>query len=117
MVPDTRKRRKVRAEGERRTRHSVGAQITGEEYARLEAEWRLRGCTSSELVRAALKLDEMPPLRPLLVAAGQLIRAGNAHEAAFRRGEWDAVAAGLDQLNAHAAELIRLAIQERPWRC
>jgi hypothetical protein len=112
----TRTPRKVRAKTEHRTRHSVGAQVTAEEYDRVLAECRLRGCTPSELVRAGLKLDEAPPLRPLLVAAGQLIRAGNAHAAAARRGEWKAAAAGVDQLNAHAAELIRIVVEDRGRR-
>lgn len=116
MVKDTRKARKGSAERERRTRYSVGAQVTPDEYARLKAAWQLRGCTPSELVRAALKLDETTPMRPLLVAAGQLIRAGNAHAAAAQRGEWKAAAIGVDQLNACAAELIRLAVEERSRR-
>lgn len=116
MVKDTRKGRKVRVGGEQRTRYSVGAQVTRDEYARLEAEWQLRACSPSELVRAALKLDDMPPMRPLLVAAGQLIRAGNVHAAAARRGEWKAAAIGVDQLNACAAELIRFAVEERSRR-
>jgi len=116
MTKEARGPRKASGEDKRRIRYSVGAQVTRAEHARLEAEWQLRGCSPSELVRAALGLDESVPLRPLLVAAGQLIRAGNAHAAAARADNWKAAAAGLDQLNAHAAELIRLAVKERTRR-
>ena len=116
MTQETQKRRKVRPEGEPRKRHSVGAQVTRDEYDKLKARWKARGCSPSELVRAALKLDELTPPRPLLVAAGQLIRAGSAHAAAVRRGDWEAAAIGLDQLNSLAAELIRLAAEERTKR-
>lgn len=116
MTQDTQKRRKVRPDGEPPKRPSVGAQVTLAEYYELRARWKARGCSQSELVRAELKLDELTPLRPLLVAAGQLIRAGSAHAAAVRRGDWEAAASGLDELNLLAAELIRLATEERTQR-
>lgn len=112
----TEQRRRVRQRGATnspRQRHSIGAQVTAAEHARLEEQCRLRGCTPSELVRGALGLEGIPPLRPLLVAAGQLIRVGNAHAIAVRAGNWHAAAAHVDALNRCARELIRLAAEER----
>lgn len=112
----TEQRRRVRQRdgtNSPRQRHSISAQVTASEHARLEEQCRLRGCTPSDLARGALGLDAMPPLRPLLVAAGQLIRVGKAHAIAARGGNWHAAAAHVDELNRYARELIRLAAEER----
>lgn len=112
-LPRSRRRSQPAA---KRTRFSIGAQVSAAEYQRIEEEWLLRGCSPSDLVRSALRLDNETPHRPLLVAAGQLIRAGNAHAAAMRRGDWNMADRGVEQLTRHAIELIRLAIEEQSAR-
>ncbi|MBX9729946.1 MAG: hypothetical protein K2X59_01345 [Sphingomonas sp.] len=100
----------------RASRYAIKASVSQVEYQELQERCGACGCTMADLVRGALRLDQPSRERPLLVCAGQLLRAGNAHAAASAGNDEQTAMERGDELRRLAVELIALAVEQGELR-
>ena len=100
----------------RATRYAIKASLSLEEYQELQRRCGEYGCTMADLVRGALRLDQPPRERPLLVCAGQLLRAANGYAAATAGNDQQTAMQRGDELRRLAVELIALAVEQGELR-
>lgn len=106
--------RKPRQRNERRTKaYTLGITITEEEDKAVEKACTDHGYSRTELVRAALRLDDPIKPRPLLVAAGALVQASHAFAAALERNDLRYAATTLRELEDLTRTMIRLETERR----